>query len=98
MAVDVLRRLKYDNNAISKVEKLVRFHDDMPTLDFGQVRRFVAAVGTDNMDNLMRLKYADLYAHTKYKWDEKLKRTDTLYEMYRKIQDDGDCLALTEMI
>ncbi len=97
MAEIVLRRLKYDNSTISKVKKLVRYHDDMPTLTYPGVRRFMVEVEVSNMDNLMRLKEADLYAHTKYKWDEKFSRMNELDRMYRKIIEDKDCLAIRDM-
>ena len=97
MAEDVLRRLKYDNSTISKVKKLVRYHDDVPSLTYPGVRRFMVEVEVSNMDNLMRLKEADLYAHTKYKWDEKISRMNELGRMYRKIIEDKDCLSIRDM-
>ena len=97
MAEEVLRRLKYDNGTISRVKKLVRYHDDIPTLTYPGVRRFIVEVGISNMDNLMRLKEADLYAHTKYKWDEKIGNMNILDRMYRKIISDKDCLSIKDM-
>jgi tRNA nucleotidyltransferase (CCA-adding enzyme) len=69
----------------------------MPTLTYPGVRRFMVEVEVSNMDNLMRLKEADLYAHTKYKWDEKFSRMNELDRMYRKIIEDKDCLAIRDM-
>ena len=97
MTEQVLRRLKYDNDTIGKVKKLVRYHDDAPDLTYPAVRRFIAAAGVPNMENLLRLKYADLYAHTKYKLDEKLAGIVKLEEMYRKIIEDGDCLCVKDL-
>ena len=97
MAGAVLQRLKYDNDTTGKVLKLVRYHDERPLLTYPSVRRFIVAVEKDNMDNLMMLKYADLYAHTKYLWDDKLCQVRTLEEMYRKIIRDGDCLSIKDL-
>ena len=97
LAEGFLRRLKYDNDTIAAVKKLVRYHDERPSLTYPSVRRFIADVGVSNMDNLMRLKYADLYAHTDYLWDEKLYQVETLGEMYRKITDDKDCLSIKDL-
>ena len=94
---DVLRRLKYDNDTINKVRKLVRYHDDRPELTYPSVRRFIVNADTANMDNLIRLKYADLYAHTKYLWDDKLYQVRTLEEMYHEIRDRGDCLSVKDL-
>lgn len=97
MAVAVLQRLKYDNDTIAAVKKLVRYHDERPELSYPSIRRFIVDVGADNMDNLIRLKYADLYAHTDYQWDDKTYQLKTLEEMYRKVIKDGDCLAIRDM-
>lgn len=97
MAESFLRRLKYDNDTIKRVKKLVRFHDDTPELTYPSVRRFIVDVEASNMDNLMRLKLADLYAHTDYKREEKLRRIETLDEMYRQIIKDGDGLSVSSL-
>ena len=97
MAEDVLKRLKYDNNTIIRVKKLVRYHDEIPALTFPGVRRFIVEVGLSNMDALLLLKEADLYAHTKYRWDEKAGNNQKLDMMYRKIVADRDCLAIRDM-
>lgn len=97
MSEAVLKRLKYDNDTIAKVKKLVRFHDDTPALTYPAVRRYIVSVGRENMDNLIRLKYADLYAHTKYRWDEKMQKLKSLEEMYQKIEKDNDPLSIKEL-
>lgn len=97
MAEDVLKRLKYDNDTIEKVRKLVRYHDEKCELSYPAVRRFIVAVGPSNIDDLIRLKYADLYAHTKYLWDEKFYQVTRFEEMYREICNRGDCLAIKDL-
>ncbi len=97
MAEAVLQRLKYDNDTIKRVKKLVRFHDERPKLTAPSVRRFIADVDPTNMDNLMRLKYADLYAHAKYQWDDKLYQVETLDSMYRQILKDGDPISIKDL-
>ena len=94
MAAEVLQRLKYDNDTIRRVKKLVRYHDERPKLTLPSIRRFVADVEVSNMDNLMRLKYADLYAHTDYMFEEKLGKIETLDKMYREIMNNNDCLSI----
>ncbi|MCR5673941.1 MAG: HD domain-containing protein [Lachnospiraceae bacterium] len=97
IAIGILKRLKYDNDTIQKVSKLVRFHDERPKLSYPSVRRFTVSVGKENMENLMRLKYADLYAHTRYLWDDKLYQVETLEKMYRRIIADNDCLSIADL-
>lgn len=97
MAEKVLKRLKYDNDTIDRVKKLVKYHDERPKLKLPSVRRFIVDVELSNMENLMRLKYADLYAHAKYRWDEKVYQVEKLDSLYRRIVDDGDCLSIKDM-
>lgn len=97
MAEAVLKRLKYDNDTINTVKKLVRYHDERPELTYPSVRRFIVDAGVSNMENLMRLKYADLYAHARYLWDEKVSQVETLDRMYREILGNKDCLSIKDL-
>ena len=81
-----MSRRKSNNNNKDKTKKLVRYHDELPDLTYPEVRRFIVLAGRENMDNLIRLKYADLYGHTKYKWDEKMEKLTSFEQMYQKIK------------
>ncbi len=97
MAEAFLKRLKYDNDTIDRVKRMVRYHDDRPELSYPNVRRFITDVDVSNMDNLMRLKYADLYAHTHYQWEDKIYQVETLDKMYRKVIEDKDPLVIKDL-
>lgn len=97
MAETFLKRLKYDNDTISRVKRLVRYHDDDPEASYPAVRRFIVNVGKENMDILIRLKYADLYAHTRYRWEEKMEKLTGLEKMYKKIKEDNDPLSVKDL-
>ena len=97
MAVSVLQRLKYDNDTIRTVRKLVRYHDERPELTYPSVRRFISQVGVSNLDNLIRLKYADLYAHARYLWDDKLYQVEKFNEMYQTIRSNKDPLEIKDL-
>ena len=97
MAVSVLQRLKYDNDTIRRVRKLVRYHDERPELTYPSVRRFISQVGVSNLDNLIRLKYADLYAHARYLWDDKLYQVEKFNEMYQTIRSNKDPLEIKDL-
>lgn len=97
MTKNVLKRLKYDNDTISKVYKLVLYHDTRPELTYPSVRRFMVDAGPKNMKNLMVLKYVDLWAHAEYQWDDKVYNVETLDCMYQKVIEDKDCLAVRDL-
>ena len=97
MAGDFLRRLKYDNDTINRVKSLVKYHDELPGNTYPSVRRFIVKVGKSNMDSLIRLKYADLYAHARYRWEEKMEGLRSLEEMYGNICAKEDCLTVKDL-
>lgn len=97
LAEDLMRRLKYDNDTIDRVSTLVRYHDDTPALTHPGVRRFIIKVGMDNMDDLIRLKYADLYGHTDHLFDEKLGKIKALEEIYGAIRGSEDCMSVKDL-
>ena len=97
IAIDVLRRLKYDNDTIAKVRKLVKYHDYRPKLTLCRVRHLIVNVGAELMPLLMMVKEIDLRAHSNYQMDEKRAELDGLEELYDTIMLSGDCLSLKDM-
>lgn len=62
MARDILRRLKYPNDVIDTVGKLVRWHlffTDIDKITLSAVRRLVRNVGPDNVWDLMKVRACD---------------------------------------
>ena len=73
MARTILRRLRMDNDTISKVCRLVRFHDygNGVEPDGRIVRRAVNKVGEDLFPALLLVRKADILAQSNYKREEK---------------------------
>ncbi len=63
-AQSLLRRLRYPNTVIARVTHLIRQHMFGYTPDWtdAAVRRFLARVGVQNVENLFALRQADSYA------------------------------------
>lgn len=62
MVKDILRRLKYSNEIVDVVSKLVRYHlffSDVDKITLSAVRRIVARVGPENVWDLMKLRACD---------------------------------------
>ena len=62
MTQDILRRMRYDNETIAHVAKLVALHNRHPSLTEKSVRRLLHAVGDRLLPDLLRLQWADAHA------------------------------------
>ena len=96
MAKTILRRLKFDNDTINMVYKLVMYHDYgnsvEPTLQI--VRRAMNRIGEDAFPALFQVKYADMMAQSSYLRDEKLKRLENWEQLYAEIREKQQCVSL----
>ena len=97
MAKKILRRLKFDNDTVYKVARLVRFHDERPMPSARNVRRLAARVGKDAMEPLFALKRADIAGQSDFHREEKLAEVDALEMFYREILAQEDCLTLKDL-
>ncbi|NCI19739.1 HD domain-containing protein [Clostridium botulinum] len=66
MTKAILKRLKFDNKTINKVDKLVYYHmaryDNLRT---PSIKKFINKVGIDNLDDLFELQIADIKGSAK---------------------------------
>lgn len=94
IAGNVLRRLKFDNDTIRKVTRLVRYHDLRMPATAKNVRRAMNKIGEELFPYYMEVRRADVLAQSMYQRDEKIKNLDDIEELYRQIVKDGDCVSL----
>lgn len=97
MTVDILRRLKYDNETVATVSRLVRYHDERPPATMRNARRLAARVGREYMDLLFELKRADIAGQSDYMQQEKYDGLAQLEECYKKICDENDALTIADL-
>lgn len=93
----VMRRLRFDNDTIGKVCRLVKYHDTHPVLKPANVRRLVHKVGNELFLSLLLVQEADIRAQSTYKREEKLEALLKLKEIYQGILRDSDCLSLKDL-
>lgn len=96
MAKNVLRRLRYDNDTISTVYRLVLYHDYGAGVDPDRriVRRAVSKIGEDLFPLLFAVRKADILAQSDYQRQEKLRRLATWEELYQEIVQRKECVSL----
>ncbi len=94
MAGDILRRLKFDNDTIYTVKKLVKYHDYEVEPAPKYVRRAIMKIGEDIFPLLFEVKKADIEAQSDYKREEKLAKIIQIEEIYQEILVKKQCVSL----
>lgn len=97
MTKAILRRLKFDNDTIERVCRLVAGHDDNPPLDEKNVRRAIVRIGVDAYPDIFAIKRADILAQSEYKREEKLKYLEGYRLYYRQVMEKKQCLTLKDL-
>ena len=97
MARRILQRLRFDNDTLGKVCKLVKYHDRKLSLKPEKLRKTIVKIGPDLFPYLLEVKEADMLAQSDYKREEKVKELEEIRKVYHKILEDGDCLTLKEL-
>ena len=98
-----MTRLKFSNAEIDHVCHLIDQHMFYyePTWSDGAVRRFLVRVGSENVEDLIDLRLADMYG----KYNEPVRMHDTescqllieLQERIKKIEDSKQALSLKDL-
>lgn len=88
MAKEILRRLKFDNYTINLVVRLIDSHDERLESEPVAVRKAANAIGTDIMELLFLVQYADISgqdpATFQYKYEDLLKAKQTYEDCLRR--------------
>lgn len=99
LAREILRRLKFDNDTVNMVCKLVMYHDhgNSTEPDLRALRRAVNRIGQDAFPSLFAIKRADILAQSDYLRQEKLEKLDRWQQLYRELLDKQQCVSLKDL-
>lgn len=99
MTRDILRRLRFDNDTINKVCKLVMYHDygNSVVPDMRIVRRAINRVGEEMFPFLFPVKRADVQAQSDYMRQEKLDQVDAWEQIYHEVMAKKQCVSLKDL-
>lgn len=97
IAKEILKRLKFDNDTITTVKKLVFSHDVDILEGDKYVRRAIHRIGEDIFPLLLKVKAADLSAQSDYKRAEKWEKLEKTRSSYEQIINRGECLSLKQL-
>lgn len=94
---EVLKRLKFDNDTLKKVSRLVLYHDYRMPATGKEVRRAMNQIGEDIFPYYMEVRRADVLAQSVYKRKEKLDNLDGIESIYKEIVEKGQCVSLKNL-
>lgn len=99
MAQDILKRLKFDNETIDRVTRLVLYHDYGIGGDLGErsVRRFLARLGTENFEDFITIREADRLAQSDYNQDKKAENFKKLKVICETVIEEKHCLKIADL-
>lgn len=100
MARIILRRLKMDNNTISAVRNLVRYHDygiGSEEIGIKAFRRFLAGLGTDNFEDFLAMRRADMAGQSDYNLESRERAVSDMERMYQTVISEDQCLKISDL-
>lgn len=97
MSKEILRRLKYDNDTIDKVSRLVRYHDERIEPGEKYIRRAINRVGVVAFPDIFEVWKADILGQSDYQKDEKFARLKTNREDYESVVSKNQCVELKNL-
>ena len=92
--IQILHRLKFDNDTIYTVRKLVKYHDYDVEPKPKNVRRAILKMGEDIFPLLFEVKRADIAAQSDYLREEKYAKLAQVEEIYQNVLSEKQCVSL----
>ena len=97
MTKAILRRLKFDNDTLGKVTKLVQFHDYRIPAEPKRVRRAMNKIGEELFPYYLEVRTADTLAQSEYLREEKLQNIHDMEVCYHEILEKKECVSLKSL-
>ena len=97
IAKTVMKRLKFDNDTIRKVTKLVAYHDYRMEPTGANVRRAMHETGAELFPYYLAVRLADTKAQSSYERRGKLENIIQIRELYRNALRNKECVTLKDL-
>ncbi|MBC5689893.1 CCA tRNA nucleotidyltransferase [Mediterraneibacter sp. NSJ-55] len=97
IARKILRRLKFDNDTVKKVTRLVCYHDYRIEATPKNVRRAMNRIGVELFPYYLAVRMADVKAQSPYRRREKIENIVAMREVYQETLLNGDCVTLRDL-
>ncbi|MCK9222903.1 MAG: CCA tRNA nucleotidyltransferase [Limnochordia bacterium] len=99
MVQDILGRLRYSKKVINQVSHLVRWHmfQIAPAATKRALRRFIARVGKDTVDDLLKLRCADILGSQPRDMVQARSYLESLTQQMREILQEDEVFSLQDL-
>ena len=97
IAKTVMKRVKFDNDTIRKVTKLVAYHDYRMEPTGANVRRAMHEIGVELFPYYLAVRLADTKAQSSYERRGKLENIIQIRELYRNALRNKECVTLKDL-
>ena len=93
----IMRRLKFDNDTIKTVTRLVCYHDYRIEATPQNVRRAMNRIGVELFPYYLAVRMADVKAQSPYKRRAKIENIIEMRRIYREVLQNGECVTLRQL-
>ena len=97
IARKIMRRLKFDNDTIKTVTRLVCYHDYRIEATPQNVRRAMNRIGVELFPYYLAVRMADVKAQSPYKRRKKIENIIEMRRIYREVLQNGECVTLRQL-
>lgn len=98
IAVDVLHRLKMDNDSIRDIAMLVEHHDYRVEPSYPAVKRMMSKTGAELFEKLLILQRADNTAKNPKYLPDKIKKINSGLNIYRQVIASGQPYRISDLV
>lgn len=93
----VMRRLKFDNETVKTVARLVCYHDYRVEAAPQNVRRAMNRIGVELFPYYLAVRMADAKAQSTYQRREKIENIVEMRRLYKETLQQEDCVTLRQL-
>ncbi len=97
IARKVMHRLKFDNDTLKKVARLVCYHDYRIEATPANVRRAMNRIGVELFPYYLAVRMADIKAQSARGRREKIENIVEIRKLYQEALLNGDCVTLRQL-
>ncbi|MGN1097897.1 MAG: HDIG domain-containing metalloprotein, partial [Clostridia bacterium] len=95
MGEEILRRLKFDRASEKKIKTLIQFHDVRLKGGMPQTLKLMNLMGDEETELLFQVMYADVYAQSEYRREEKVSIIRRGEENFHRAVSENLCRSLS---